>query len=385
MVKAIKNALVNGEITDILIDENGLIAGLGRYEGDGYDAGGRVTIPGFVDCHLHLDKSLLNEESPYQDLDGPGKGALTRERKKRFTVEDIKKRSEKIIRRAIASGTLVLRTNVDVDAIVGLKGIEALLGLKQKYRDLLEIQVVAFAQEGIFGDGITDRLLVEAVEMGADLIGGHTIAAGEGEKAIDFVLDIAKKYNLEADFHLDESGKPEHYLLPYLTKKMKELDLAGRVNAIHMCTLASISDAKLEQALCLAKQVKLKATIAPTAISTRAIAPVKKLLQAGIITGLGSDNVRDFFNPLGSGDIKQVALLLSYLQRFYTQEEVEQVFSMITSQGATLLGAKDFGIIQGGPANITILDAYSPLEVIAYGAQPLYQLRKGKEIKMGSF
>lgn len=375
----IQNANVNGAIVDIAI-KDGLIADIdNKIYGDAksvFDAQKKVTIPGFVDCHTHLDKCLLNESQPYQEGTGPQKGALTYEMKKNFTVEDITRRAEKMILRAIKSGTLHWRTNVDVDGSVGLKGIEALLKLKKKYENQIHLQVAAFAQEGVFWDGQTEALLQQAMAMGADLIGGHTIAKGEGEKHIDFILNLAKKYNVEADFHLDESGNREHYLLPYLSKKMVELDLQGRVNGIHLCTLSALTPEELDDAMKYIEEAKLKITIAPTAISTRNIAPAKRVLKTGVPVGLASDNMRDFFNPLGSGDVKQVALLLSYLQRFFLQDEVEQVFGMITHGGAKILSV-DYGLKIGGRGDVTVLDASSVNEVIAYQSQPVLLVRNG--------
>ena len=343
-------------------------------------ADGRVVIPGFVDCHLHLDKCLLNEQSPYVDGTGPEKGALTLQRKVDFTVEDITARAETMIQRAIASGTLALRTNVDVDASVGLKGIQVLIALREKYRSLITIQIAAFAQEGVFADGQTESLLEEALKLGADLIGGHTIAKGEGEKHIDFILKLAKKYNVDADFHLDESGQRQHYLLPYLARRMNELGLNGRVNGIHNCTLAALEPQELEEALHLMNEVQLRATIAPTAISTRSLAPVKKLLAADLLVGLGSDNIRDFFNPLGSGDVKHAALLLSYVHRFFTTEEQAAIWKMITVNGAALLKLPQYGLRVGANANVTVLDALTPQTVIAYTAQPVLLVRSGNVI-----
>jgi len=375
----IQNANVNGTIVDIGI-KDGLItdidAKLNEDASFVFDAQKKITIPGFVDCHTHLDKCLLNESQAYQEGTGAHKGALTYEMKKNFTVEDITQRAEKMILRAIKSGTLHWRTNVDVDGSVGLKGMEALLKLKKKYENQLHIQIAAFAQEGVFWDGQTESLLEQALVMGADLVGGHTIAKGEGEKHIDFILNLAKKYNIEADFHLDESGNREHYLLPYLSKKMIEMNLQGRVNGIHLCTLSALNPEELDEAMKLIEEVQLKVTIAPTAISTRNIAPAKRILKTGVPVGLASDNMRDFFNPLGSGEVKQVALLLSYLQRFFLQEEVEQVFNMITEGGAKVLSV-DYGLKVGNPADVTVLDANSIQEVIAYQSQPLMLVRKG--------
>lgn len=380
----IRNANVNGEIVDIGIKGDKIIAldkNIAETTNKEIDAKGRVVIPGFIDCHLHLDKSLLNERSKYQDLTGPEKGALTREEKAKFTVEDIKERAERVLLNGIKAGNIAIRTNVDVDPIVGVKGIEALLSLKEKYRDVVDIQVVAFSQEGFNNYPETKDLLEKAMEMGADLVGGHTIADGtNGEKHIDKILEIAKKYDVEADFHLDESGNRNHYLLPYLTKKMIDENLIGKVNGIHCCTLSALNDEEKEEALTLIKESGLKVTVAPTAISTRSLAPVKDLLNNGTLLGLGSDNVRDFFNPLGSGDIKQVALLLSYIHRFFTEEEFESIWDMITVDGARLLGYKNYNMRVGSNANITILNGKSPKEVLANQSETLVLIRNGQDV-----
>ena len=380
----IRNAALGGSRADIGI-EGGRIAALGESlsgeAGYEFDAAGRVAVPGLVDAHLHMDKSLLNERAPYVDGTGAEKGALTRGEKARFTVQDITERAERIILRELRSGAVAVRTNVDVDAIVGLKGIEALLALREKYRGLLDIQVAAFSQEGIFADGQTDRLLVQAMEMGADLVGGHTITCGEGERHIDYILELAARFGVRADFHLDESGNRENYLLPYTARRIKELGLEGRVNGIHMCTLAALTAEERAEAMRLIADAGMTATIAPTAISTRHIAPAKELLSAGVPVALGSDNIRDFFNPLGSGDVKQVALLLSYLQRFFTAEDVDAVWRMVTSGGAAVLGIEDYGIVEGGRADVTVFDAVSPTEVIAYQAQPALLVRSGAVVR----
>ncbi len=376
----IKQANIDGHLKDIGVLNDKITSIQERIEDAAsrvINANGRILIPGFIDCHMHLDKALLNEESPYVEGTGPEKGALTLAMKKNFTLDDITERAEYMIKRAINAGTLALRTNVDVDASVGLKGIQALIQLREKYKKIITIQVVAFAQEGVYFDDQTQELLEQAVLMGADLVGGHTIANGEGKKHIDFILNLAKKYNLEADFHLDESGNRNHYLLPYLVEKMKELDLIGRVNGIHCCTLSALDPNELEEALTLIQESQLKVTIAPTAIATRNLAPVKRLLEKGVVMGIGSDNIRDFFNPLGSGDVKQVALLLSYVQRFYKASEVKQIWSMITDSGASLLGLKDYSLKENSVANLTLLNAYSINEVIAYSNQPILVVRSG--------
>ncbi len=381
----VKNARLDGAVTDVLLSGRTVsrIAPSIPVSPDAavIDAKGGVVIPGFVDCHSHIDKSHLMDGGRAKYVHGTGvvKGGLTRVEKAAFTVEDIYKRAEAVVKTAIASGTLFLRTNCDVDSYVGLKGIEALTALRENYKDDITVQIAAFAQEGVFQDDKTQGLLNDAMRMGADLVGGHTITFGEGERHIDFILELAAKYGVEADFHLDESGNRENYLLPYLARRMKETGLCGRVNAIHMCTLSALNDAELAEALDIISGCSLKATIAPTAISTRKIAPVKELLKLGIPVGLGSDNIRDFFNPMGSGDIKQIAYLLTYLQAFFTDEEIGDIWSMITDRGAKVISA-DYGVREGGRADLTIFPSADVREIIAYQLRPSHIIRSGRLI-----
>ncbi len=381
----VKNARLDGAVTDVLLSGRTVsrIAPSIPVSPDAavIDANGGVVIPGFVDCHNHIDKSHLMDGGRAKYVHGTGavKGGLTRVEKAAFTVEDIYKRAEAVVKTAIASGTLFLRTNCDVDGYVGLKGIEALTALRENYKDDITIQIAAFAQEGVFQDDKTQGLLNDAMRMGADLVGGHTITFGEGERHIDFILELAAKYGVEADFHLDESGNRENYLLPYLARRMKETGLCGHVNAIHMCTLSALNDAELAEALDIISGCSLKATIAPTAISTRKIAPVKELLKLGIPVGLGSDNIRDFFNPMGSGDIKQIAYLLTYLQAFFTDEEIGDIWSMITDRGAKVISA-DYGVREGGRADLTIFPSADVREIIAYQLRPSHIIRSGRLI-----
>ncbi|HHY36457.1 MAG TPA: amidohydrolase family protein, partial [Firmicutes bacterium] len=222
--------------------------------------------------------------------------------------------------------------------------------------------------------------LRQALQLGADLVGGHTIVDADGKRHIDTILNLAREFDVEAEFHLDESGNREHYLLPYLARRMMELGLQGRVTGIHCCTLSALTPEERREALELIRESSLKIISAPTAIATRALAPVKELLAAGVLVGIGSDNVRDFFNPIGCGDIKQVALLLAYVQRFFTAEDIKQLWDMLTGKGAALLGCEGYGIAVGRRADVTVLAAHSPVEVLAKQAAPAVLIRGGRDV-----
>lgn len=378
----LRNVRVEGNLVDVgikneqIAEVSSKIISPGAKEIEGKS---HLAIPGFVDCHLHLDKSMIIEKANYKDVSGKEKGSITRAMKAFFTKGDIRTRAEKIIRTGLLAGNLIIRTSVDVDPIVGLKGIEALLDLKDKYSDFLEIQIAAFAQEGIEQYPESEKLLIDALEMGSDLIGGHTIVDSDGEKHIDKILRIAEEYGVKAEFHLDESGRREHYLLPYLANKTIERGLRGQVTGIHCCTLSALSPKERREALDLIRDSLMKIIIAPTAIATRELAPVKELLAAGITVGIGSDNTGDFFNPIGRGDIRQAVLLLAYVQRFFASCEIQQLWGTITSSAAELLGWGQYGIRTGNRADITVLNAFNYAEALSKQTPPYIFIRRGKD------
>jgi cytosine/adenosine deaminase-related metal-dependent hydrolase len=377
----IKNGKINGNLQDILI-KNGIIESIGSdIKNDDemlYHGEGNIIIPGFIDCHAHLDKSLLNDRSPYIDVTGPEKGALTRKEKEKFTKEDIKDRAKRVLQKMSSFGTLAVRTNVDVDPIVGLKGVEALLELKKEFENIIKVQIVAFAQEGFTKYPDTENLLKEAMNMGCDAVGGHTIVDTDGKAHIDKVFEIAKRFNVSMDFHADESGNPQHYLLPYLADKTIAEGYVGKVNAIHACSLSSIDYNEALRTIEKMKEADIRVIVAPTAISTRKLTLVKELLKVGVIIGLGSDNIQDFFNPLGCGNLLHVAMLLAYDRRFFAKDEQLQIWKMITEDGAKILGL-DYGVSQNLEANLTMLEGKTIKDVMVE-MKPVKNIIRGNNI-----
>jgi cytosine deaminase len=246
-----------------------------------------------------------------------------------------------------------------------LNGVKALLALKQELRQHVILQVVAFAQEGFEKYPETAELLRQALDLGCDAVGGHTIVDQDGKAHIDTIFEIAKAYQVPCEFHTDESGKPEHFLLPYLAEKTMQEGFEGLVNAIHACSLATVDAQAAADTIRQVKDAGIRIIVAPTAISTRQLTRVKELLAASVPICIGSDNIGDFFNPLGSGNMLHVACLLTYVKRFFTDEELSQVFTMITSAGAETLGIHDsYELQEGHPANISIFDARNLREVL---------------------
>jgi cytosine/adenosine deaminase-related metal-dependent hydrolase len=283
-----------------------------------------------MNYHAHLDKGMIIPPLNYIDAPAPQKGAWTKEQKASFTVEDIKQRARLAIERSIDYGTAYVRTHVDVDPLVQLRGIEALLELQDAYANQIVIDIIAFSQEGFDRYPESYDLLQEALDMGVQGIGGHTTMDQDAKMHINRIFELGiKKDAYWIEFHTDETGNPDHFVLPYLAQKTKETGLGSRVTAIHCCSLANVEDAKAHEAIELVKDAGLTVTTCPTAIATRALTRVKDFLKAGIPIQLGSDNMGDFFNPFGSGNMLQYAFLLATVQRFYEDEEIGQLFNSL--------------------------------------------------------
>ena len=367
-----------------LVIENGLIASVGDQQdvpgAAVIEVGGGTVIPGLVDAHMHLDKSYLTELRPYPDGTPAQKVEWTRQLKKEFTGADVRTRSLKVINRAIAGGTTAIRTNVDIDPRVGLTSLEALLELREEVKDYITLQVTAFAQEGVLREPETADLLEEALRLGADAVGGHTSIEPDGEKHIDTILDLAGRYEVPVDFHTDETGNPEHFLLSYLAKRVIKLGFQEKVLALHCCSLSSVEPEKAQKAIEATAEAKINVAICPSAVATRNLAPIKMLWDAGINVALASDNIRDTFGPLGNGDLLQIAFILLYVARLFTTEEQEKLIDTLTYGGAKALGLQQYGLCPGSKADLVIFQAPSATEALTRLAPRVIVLKEGKVV-----
>ncbi len=292
----------------------------------------KMSVKGFMNYHAHLDKGNLIPPNVYQDAPVAQRAEWTRQLKAEFTIEDIKNRASQILDVMSSYGTTYVRTHVDVDSLVGLKGIEALLQIQEKYRDRIVIDLVAFAQEGFDRFPETETLLREAMSMGVKSIGGHTTADQAGKKHIDRIFEIAEREQVELiEFHTDEPGKAEHFLQPYLAEVTMKRGWQNRVTAIHCNSLAMVEEDEARRVAEMTAEAGMMVTICPTAIATRSLTRAKMLSEAGVKLQLGSDNVRDYFNPFGSGNMLHYAQLFSYILRYYQPDEMAEIFAALTT------------------------------------------------------
>jgi cytosine deaminase len=259
----------------------------------------------------------------------------------------------------------------------------------------MDLQIVAFPQEGIIRDPGTEELMRKAMELGADLVGGmphHERSHEEAKHHIDIAFDIAREFDADIDMHVDETDDPNSKSLEYLAEKTIAESYQGRVTAGHTCALAAYPDDYAREVIRKVKLAEINMITNPATNLViqgrgdrqpirRGITRVKELLAAGVNVTFGQDCVDDAFYPFGRADMLEVALITAHAAQLTTPAEIETVFKMMTTNAARTLGVlDDYGIAVGKRADIVILNAESPKDAIRRQVERRYVIKDGRAI-----
>lgn len=331
------------------------------------DGEGRVLLPGFVESHIHLDKALIADRLPNKS--GTLKEAIevTGKLKPTFTNEDVEERVRKVLDMLIKNGTTHIRTQSEFDPSGGFGGFETVMKLKEEYKDIINIQVVAFPQEGIFKAPGTEEMMHKAMEMGADAVGGIPYNDTDPEAHIDLVFEIAKKYDKDLDLHQDFKDSYEAQTIKYLCEKTIKEGYQGRVSVGHMTSIGAMPEEELAPILKLMAEAEINVLSLPMTDLhlggredkfnvRRALTPIRKLRDAGVNVCLSTNNIRNAFTPYGNGDLLQVAMLAIPVAHLGGADDLHTVLPMITTNPAKAIGLKDYGVAEGCNADLVLLD-----------------------------
>ena len=343
------------------------------------NADGKLVISGLVDSHLHLDKALLLEAYPAQQ--GTFQEALkeTFNLKRSFTIEDIQTRASKVLDSEIAFGTTAIRSHVEVDPILKLTSMNALLPLKQTYAERLTLQLAIFAQEGITNQPGTEALLREAMSLGGDVIGSAPYTDPDPEKNIKIVFDIAQDFDCDVDFHLDFLDDDAPLLLPIVVRETIQRGWQSRVCLGHMTRLAGLSPMELKETAAMLSDANISVLALPasdlymmarkdTHNVRRGIAPIQQLADMGVNSAIATNNIQNLFTPFGDGDLLKICTLIAQTLQLGTTASHEACLAMVTTRAAQAIGIRNLGLEPGKAADLVILDAKSASEAI--GAAP---------------
>jgi cytosine/creatinine deaminase len=389
----IKNVIIDesNQVFDVAI-KDGFIKAIGTELGmvakQVIEGQGRVLIPGLVESHLHLDKALIADRMPNKS--GTLKEAIevTGKLKPTFTKEDIYARATQALEMLIKNGTTYLRTHSEFDPIGGFGGFEVIMSLKEKYKKFIDIQVVAFPQEGIFKSPGTDELMVRAMEMGADVVGAIPYNDTDANVHIDYVFELAKKYGKDIDFHQDFKDEYAGQSIKYLCEKTIKEGYQGRVSVGHMTSIAAMPDAELASILKLMAEAQINVMALPMTDLhlggrndeynvRRAVTPIRKLRNAGVNVCLASNNIRNPFTPYGNGDLMQVAMLAIPVAHLGGADDLHTVLPMITVNPAKALKIDNYGIFEGARASLVLLDTKRYQDAIIDIPARLYVIKDG--------
>lgn len=340
---------------------------------------GALLSPSFVEGHVHLDKTLLGLPLvPHR----PGATVAERIRNekdlRRTLPLSIAERGGRLIEQVVAFGTGALRTHVDIDTEVGLGGLEAVLWLKERYRSVIDIEVVAFPQSGILRDPGTADLLDAAMAAGADLVGGLDPAGIDGDVGghLDVVFAIADRHGAGIDIHLHDPGPLGAFTLRDIAARTLASGLGGRVAVSHAYALGAIDDAEFGRtAAALAGAGVAIMTNAP---GTGPMPPVLRLRDAGVTVFAGSDNIRDAWWPYGDGDMLDRAAVIGYRQGFFTDEDLAHAFAMATALPAAVLGLPHYGVAVGDAADLVLLPSAGMAEAVLDRPRARTVLKRGR-------
>ena len=386
----------NGPRVDIAIDDGVIIAiepHLPAIATTELDAGGRLTLPAFVNGQLHACKSFwrrLLAQLPAEVQTLPPFAAAAHV-KRLYTPEDIFNRVDEVMQLAIRHGTCAIRLFADVDSDGGLAPVEGLLRIREKYAPLMTVQVVAFPQDGFAGPE-TEKLMRQALEMGADLVGGIPwIEAGTTAQQhhTERCFALAAEYDRDLHFVCDDVADPNSRSLEMVARQTLATDWQGRVAATQCAALAFYDDAYAAQVVGLVREagmtilsnshVSLIATDFPDRQPwPRSITRVRELLDAGVPVACGQDDIDNWFYPFGRNDLLEVAQFMAHNGRFAWHGEVDRVLPLITSTPARLLGLDDYGLHVGAEANLVVLDAPDWHQAIQFQAEKRFVILRGK-------
>jgi cytosine deaminase len=339
------------------------------------EVAGRVVTPGLVEAHIHLDKALLGGRlrAAAGTLDEAIR--LTGEAKRRFTVDDIRRRARRALEMAVAAGTTVLRTHVEVDPIVGLMGMEAILPLREEFAPAVDLQLCAFAQEGIVHAPGTEALLRRALAMGAEVIGGCPYNDSDARRHIDLVFDLAAEFGVDADFHADFSDEPERLHVVDIAEQTIRRGWHGRVAVGHLTEVAALPPPEQDRIIAGLVEARIGVISLPTTDlylmgrrdthnARRGLAPIRRLLAAGVPVAISTNNVRNPFTPVGTADLTHIAYVTAAAAHMGSASELRALLDCITRHPATILRVDGHGLAPGCRADLVVWECSEVEEVV---------------------
>jgi cytosine/creatinine deaminase len=343
------------------------------------DLAGKLVLPALVEGHIHLDKTHWGAPR-LPHVEGRGvRERIAAERVARHRVAlPIEARASALVRTLIANGSTRARSHVDIDNDVGLANLEAVLSVREAFRDWIDIQLVAFPQSGVTTEKGAPDFMAAALQAGADLVGGLDPAGFDGDVRgqLDIVFGLARRFGKGIDIHLHDGGETGAEELRDIAERTLAAGMRGHVAVSHAFALGTIAQRTFEEtADALARAgVAIMTSCPPSA----PVPPVRALRERGVTVFAGSDNIRDCWSPYGNGDMLDRAAIIAQRHEMFTNRELEEVFVLATSEADKALGNPRRGLDVGAVADLVAVEAATTADAVADRPLRSLVLRAGR-------
>ena len=386
--------LGNGKTVDIAVTD-GRIAALGPGLSGGaetLDAAGRFVSPGLVESHFHLDKArILDRCAPPSDRKATDHMKRTAAAKHTFTEEDVYERARATLEECLLNGVTHMRTHVEVDPNVELRGYKAIERLKKDYAWAIDLQLCVFLQEGWTNVEGAEANVVEALERGATVVGGAPRYDTNGPAQIERVFALAKEYDVDVDLHLDGGHTTNDMDIFQVMKLTDKLGWGGRVAIGHGSKYACLPPAELDDLGRRLAGSGVAVTVLPATDMfnvgrhmehsvIRGVADANALIAQGANCSIATNNIMNPFTPFGDCALIRIANMYANVVQRGTEAELNDCFAMLTERPARIMRQKDYGIAVGNPADLVVWNAKTPAEAVAVVAPPVAGFKRGKRI-----
>jgi cytosine/creatinine deaminase len=359
-------------------------------EAPSFDAEGCLCCAGLIETHIHLDKSRIIERcAPEPTRSQPDHMRRVQAVKESFTVEDIYSRAKATLESCLKHGATRIRTHAEIDAPVGVKGVEALQRLAKDYAWALDLEICVFPQEGLTTAPSADANLIKGLEMGAKVIGAAPNYDVDHAGQINRIFELARRFDVDIDMHIDSGHDPaslDTHLVADLTERYK---LGGRVAMGHVTKLAGLAPEKQKTIARRLADVGVAVTVLPATDLfvlarhldhnvPRCVADANLFVAQGCNCSISTNNVLNPFTPLGDGSLIRMANLHANVLQVGDPERLSELFGMISHRSAALMNLKDYGLSVGNPADLVVIDAKTPGEAVATVAPVLAAFKRGR-------
>jgi cytosine/creatinine deaminase len=337
------------------------------------DVSDRLLLPGLVDAHTHLDKTLCGGPWVPHSAGDALADRIANERRRRgelglpsvdYAVD--------LLEQMVAAGTSYVRSHTDIDPEVGLRGVETIRAAAERLDGRVTVEQVAFPQSGLLKTPGTAELLEQALASGVENVGGLDPAGGDNDPVghLDVIFGLAERYGAGIDIHLHDAGTLGAWELSLIAERTKASGLGGRVTVSHAYGFAQVSAS--EQERLIEELAEAGVTVLTAAVYSFPVPPIKRLRAAGVNVACGHDGIRDLWGPYGTGDMLERAMHVAYRSGFRRDEDIELALEAATEGGARTLRLVSYGLTERAPADIVVVAARTPAEAVV--ARPVREL-----------